>query len=56
MELSRQRYEQGFVDQLVVIDSQRALLIAEDSYSQSDGALRTHLVALFKALGGGWEP
>ncbi len=56
MELSRQRYEQGFFDQLAVIDSQRALLTAEDSYSQSDGALRTHLVALFKALGGGWEP
>jgi NodT family efflux transporter outer membrane factor (OMF) lipoprotein len=56
MELSRQRYEQGFFDQLAVIDSQRALLVAEDSYSQSDGALRTHLVALFKALGGGWEP
>lgn len=55
-ELSRQRYEQGIVDQLTVIDSQRALLAAEDSYSESDGAIRTHLVALFKALGGGWEP
>lgn len=54
-ELAQQRYEHGVSDLLTTLETQRALLQAEDAVTQSDGALRRDLVALYKALGGGWE-
>ena len=53
--IARQRYEQGLVDSLVVFEAQRSLLAAEDALAQSEAMVRLHLVALYKALGGGWE-
>ena len=45
----------GLVDFLNVQESQRNLLVAEDTLAQSDALVSTNLVSLYKALGGGWE-
>ena len=56
VQLATQQYTQGIVDYLTVLDAQRAEFGAEDSLVQSDRMIATDLVALYKALGGGWEP
>ena len=53
--LAQQRYAHGVTDLLTVLETQRVLLQAEDVLAQSDHALRLDLIALYKALGGGWE-
>jgi multidrug efflux system outer membrane protein len=53
--LARQRYEAGAADFLTVLDAERALLIARDQFAQSQTRTATALVAVYKALGGGWE-
>jgi NodT family efflux transporter outer membrane factor (OMF) lipoprotein len=55
VELAKQQYNQGVVDFLTVLDAQRAEFATEDSLAQSDQAISTDLVSLYKALGGGWE-
>jgi outer membrane protein, multidrug efflux system len=55
VEISRDQYKQGVVDFLQVLDAQRQLLLVQDQLVQSDQAISTNLVALYKALGGGWE-
>jgi multidrug efflux system outer membrane protein len=54
VELATTLYQGGARDFLNVIDAQRALSIAEDQLVQSDRLIGTDLVALYKALGGGW--
>ena len=39
-----------------VLDAQRSLLQEQNSLAQSSSSVATNLVALYKALGGGWEP
>jgi multidrug efflux system outer membrane protein len=53
--LSQELYTRGLQDFLTVLDSQRALYSAEDQLVQSRQAVTTNLIALYKALGGGWE-
>jgi outer membrane protein TolC len=53
--LARQQYEHGLVDFLTVLDTQRNVLMAQDALAQSREAVATDLVALYKALGGGWR-
>lgn len=48
-------YKNGLIDFLNVLDSQRALYSAENDLAQSEATMSTNLVALYKALGGGWE-
>jgi len=55
LSLARQQYQRGVVDFLVVLDTQRSLFEAQTVLAQSDSAISTDLVALYKALGGGWE-
>ena len=55
VDLATTLYQGGARDFLNVIDAQRALAIAEDQLAQSDRLIGTDLVALYKALGGGWE-
>jgi outer membrane protein TolC len=43
------------VDFLDVLESERALLSAQDNVAQSDRRLSQNLVRLYKALGGGWD-
>jgi NodT family efflux transporter outer membrane factor (OMF) lipoprotein len=54
-ELANTRYEHGLTDFLVALDAQRTLLQAERAYSDSTTTISTQLVALYKALGGGWS-
>lgn len=55
VELAQKLYAAGEGDFLAVLDAQRSLYVTEDSLSQSRRNLVTQLVALFKALGGGWQ-
>ncbi len=53
--LSTQLYTHGQTDYLNVLIAQRALYTSEDALVQSTRTVSTNLVALYKALGGGWE-
>jgi outer membrane protein, multidrug efflux system len=53
--LARIRYEGGLVDFLEVLDAERTQLSAEDRLAQSRTDAATSLIAVYKALGGGWE-
>ena len=55
VDLSNQLYTQGLTDFLNVVNAERQLYSAEDALVQSDQAVSTDLVSLYKALGGGWE-
>jgi NodT family efflux transporter outer membrane factor (OMF) lipoprotein len=55
VELANTLYQGGARDFLNVIDAQRALAASEDALVQSERLIATDLVALYKALGGGWE-
>jgi outer membrane protein TolC len=54
-ELANKVYTSGLSEFLNVLDAQRSLYQAEDSQAQSQRAVSLNLVALYKALGGGWE-
>jgi outer membrane protein, multidrug efflux system len=53
--LSRELYTRGLQDFLTVLDTQRALYATQDQLVQSEQAVAANLIALYKALGGGWE-
>jgi NodT family efflux transporter outer membrane factor (OMF) lipoprotein len=53
--LATELYTRGLSDFLSVLDAQRQQLAAEDDLAQSDTIVVTDLVALYKALGGGWD-
>jgi outer membrane protein TolC len=48
-------YAKGRVNYLDVLDAQRSLYQSEDQLAVSDQAVSLDLIALYKALGGGWE-
>jgi NodT family efflux transporter outer membrane factor (OMF) lipoprotein len=54
VDLATALYAAGENDFLVVLDAQRSLYASEDALAQSSRTVATNLVALFKALGGGW--
>ncbi|MBV8974579.1 MAG: efflux transporter outer membrane subunit [Sinobacteraceae bacterium] len=53
--IARTRYEGGMVDFLDVLDAERTQLADEDRLAQSRTDAATSLVAVYKALGGGWQ-
>lgn len=53
-DIAHVRYQHGLVNYLIELDAHRTLLQAERAYSESSTELRTQLVAIYKALGGGW--
>jgi outer membrane protein, multidrug efflux system len=53
--LARLRYQYGVADFLTVLDAERTLLQAQDQLAQSETTTATALVAVYKALGGGWQ-
>jgi multidrug efflux system outer membrane protein len=55
MALARQRYEGGVDDFLPVLDAQRTQLSIQAQLAQSETRTATSLIAIYKALGGGWE-
>ena len=52
--LARERYRFGVSDFLTVLDAERTLLEAQDRLVESETRTATALVAVYKALGGGW--
>ena len=50
------RYREGTVDYLVLLDAERERLSAEDAQAQGEVELYRGIVAIYKALGGGWQP
>jgi multidrug efflux system outer membrane protein len=54
-DLARRRFEGGLIDFLEVLDAERTALSAELLLSQSRTDAATSLIAVFKALGGGWD-
>lgn len=55
-DLARDLYRSGLRTFQEVLDSQRSLLTFQDQLAVSQGAVTTHLIRLYKALGGGWTP
>ncbi len=55
VELSLIQYSEGLTDFQRVIDAQRNLARQQDVFASATGAVGTNLIALYKALGGGWE-
>ena len=55
VELAEVRYRGGLTAFLDVLTAQRNLYITQVSLAQSRGTLSTDYIALYKALGGGWQ-
>lgn len=55
LDLSRARYNEGVEAFITVLDAERTLLQAQQQEAQSATNAAIDLVALYKALGGGWE-
>lgn len=53
--LARDRYNNGVAQFITVLDAERTLLQAEQQAATSATTVAVDLVALYKALGGGWE-
>ena len=53
--LALDRYRRGLTTFLDVLAAQRALYLAQSNLTESNGRQLTDLVALYKALGGGWR-
>lgn len=53
--LARQRYESGIDSFLDLLDAERRQLEAEDLLAGSDIQTALNVIAVYKALGGGWE-
>jgi NodT family efflux transporter outer membrane factor (OMF) lipoprotein len=56
VELVRTQYMAGLTNFQNVLDTQRSLFNQQDQLAASEGVLVQSLVALYKALGGGWNP
>lgn len=54
--LARDSDRKGIVSFINVLDAERQLAQARLQYVQGTMQVTTDLVALYKALGGGWEP
>ena len=55
LELANELYTKGLGNFLNVLDAERSLYQTEDQLADSERAVLSNLVALYKALGGGWE-
>jgi len=53
--IARLRFDQGLDNFLDVLDAERVLLDAESRLADSETTVATNLVAVYKALGGGWQ-
>jgi NodT family efflux transporter outer membrane factor (OMF) lipoprotein len=53
--LAQSRYQEGVADFLTVLVAERSLLAAQQQLADSTTTVSSNLVALYKALGGGWQ-
>jgi len=54
VELVKTQYMSGLTDFLNLLDAQRTLATQQDSWAESEGQVVQNLIALNRALGGGW--
>jgi len=55
VDLATEQFRAGLVDFLSVLEAQRELYANEDQLVQSQTSVTTNLIALYRALGGGWN-
>jgi outer membrane protein, multidrug efflux system len=55
VELANELYTRGLGDFLNVLESQRSLFSSQSDLVQSEATVSSNIVALYKALGGGWQ-
>jgi NodT family efflux transporter outer membrane factor (OMF) lipoprotein len=55
VDLSLIQYREGVTDYQRVLDTQRFLTQEQDLYTAVNGEVALNLIALYKALGGGWQ-
>jgi NodT family efflux transporter outer membrane factor (OMF) lipoprotein len=55
VDLSLIQYREGVVDYQRVLDTERFLTAQQDSMTETMGSVALSLIAMYKALGGGWE-
>jgi NodT family efflux transporter outer membrane factor (OMF) lipoprotein len=55
VDLSMLQYKEGLVDYQRVLDTQRFLTDQQDAWTATRGDVVLNLVAMYKALGGGWQ-
>jgi NodT family efflux transporter outer membrane factor (OMF) lipoprotein len=56
LEIASTRYREGYADFQRVLDAQRVVFTQADRKLQNDGQHLRAIVAIYKALGGGWNP
>jgi len=54
-DLARQAYGQGLTDFLTVLVAEQSVFTSQDTLAQTKRDVALQLVALYKAVGGGWE-
>ncbi len=55
VDLAFVQYREGATDYQRVLDAQRTLLQQENTLAETRSSVATNLIALYKALGGGWQ-
>ena len=55
VQISMLQYREGMIDYQRVLDTQRAQAEQEDIHADTKGSVALNLIAIYKALGGGWE-
>ena len=55
VEIANIQYREGSVDFQRVVDSERVLVVQQDRWVSTRGEIALNLIAMYKALGGGWE-
>ena len=54
--ISANQYNNGLVNYQRLLSTVEKMTLREDVYAQTRGGIANQVVALYKALGGGWEP
>src|SRR4029077_15052521 len=54
-ELARNLYAQGLTDFLTVLVAEQSVFTSQDTLAQTERDVALELIALYKAVGGGWE-
>jgi len=53
--MARELYASGLKDFLTVLDSERTMLVVQNNLVQTDAAVASDLIQIYKAMGGGWN-
>ena len=55
-DLAMQQYKAGLTDYQTILNTQRSLYNARETLQSNKADLATQLIALYRAMGGGWQP